>query len=194
MVHALCALVLMACLNLMDMEKRRKKHRQEYCQQHSRRKCPSLVYVTHEMESVLVYRLQRYKKLRVIQKNSFLFFAEAEYLIHNRNIKCRLSRLPQPYELATYNAKNSLKIRSDTSEIQREGKVREVHIIITSLLTNRRLLNYIHLLFIFKRTHLWSVIYTLSYTVSIVRPLSPYSVRFVPIGILTQSQKSSILG
>ena len=73
-VHALCALVLMACLNLMDMEKRRKKHRQEYCQQHSRRKCPSLVYVTHEMESVLVYRLQRYKKLRVIQKNSFLFF------------------------------------------------------------------------------------------------------------------------
>ena len=67
-VHALCALVLMACLNLMDMEKRRKKHRQEYCQQHSRRKCPSLVYVTHEMESVLVYRMQRYKKFLDVRK------------------------------------------------------------------------------------------------------------------------------
>lgn len=48
MVHTLYALVLRVRLIVMDMEKRNKKHGQEYCQQHPRRKYSSLVFVTHE--------------------------------------------------------------------------------------------------------------------------------------------------
>jgi hypothetical protein len=48
MVYTLGALVLMVWLILVDMKKRDKEHGQEYCQQHPRRKCSSLVFVTHE--------------------------------------------------------------------------------------------------------------------------------------------------